>query len=278
MLDEDVIKDVLPLIRKFCLLLDDGAAIPHVCAGVRSILHAQREGREGRARKKRGTVSRPKRAARRTRKAADAAAAGAEEVEEEEEEEVAIADGDVPALVLVVLLLVRSKRGLVDVSDSHTLRQARAKFDALARKARVAEELGVDLGEMEAVEGLWEVGSARWVEMEWYQNIGAGAAGSDGEEGDDDGGGGVGDARGNGGADVRDADDEGDGLAAVSRPVGRPGAAGKRKAGRGDQDEGRLRPGLGTMFCQAVDWLSDERRAHYAVWKRQMEAQIASMS
>lgn len=50
-----------------------------------------------------------------------------------------------------------------------------------------------------------------------------------------------------------------------------------RRNGDGLEDLGAagLLPGLGTMFQPAVDWLSEERRAEYAMWKKGMMREIA---
>ena len=44
---------------------------------------------------------------------------------------------------------------------------------------------------------------------------------------------------------------------------------GAKHGSDGEEDVGAagLLPGQGTMFQPAVDWLSDERRAHFAQWR-----------
>jgi hypothetical protein len=41
-----------------------------------------------------------------------------------------------------------------------------------------------------------------------------------------------------------------------------------------DDPEGVLLPGLGTMMSDAVDWLSDERRSQFQIWKRDLIKQV----
>lgn len=38
-----------------------------------------------------------------------------------------------------------------------------------------------------------------------------------------------------------------------------------------------LRSGLGTMFQDSVDWLSEERRRAYKVWERNVRARCAEI-
>lgn len=45
-----------------------------------------------------------------------------------------------------------------------------------------------------------------------------------------------------------------------------------------DDPEGVLLPGLGTMMCDAVDWLSEERRVQFQRWKRDFVRQIDGVS
>ena len=45
--------------------------------------------------------------------------------------------------------------------------------------------------------------------------------------------------------------------------------------GLADLEAAGLLPGLGTMFQPAIDWLSDERRAQYAMWKEDIMRQMS---
>ena len=47
----------------------------------------------------------------------------------------------------------------------------------------------------------------------------------------------------------------------------------------GEEDTGPagLLPGLGTMFQPANDWLSDDRRAEYAEWRKRIDKDINSL-
>jgi len=45
-----------------------------------------------------------------------------------------------------------------------------------------------------------------------------------------------------------------------------------------DDSAAGLKPGLGTMFQDAVDWLSEDRRAEYAAWEKSIRAQLAKPS
>ncbi|KAK5112668.1 hypothetical protein LTR85_011179 [Meristemomyces frigidus] len=80
-------------------------------------------------------------------------------------------------------------------------------------------------------------------------------------------------------------DDDGDDDDGEERatPVTRPSKTPLRRKEKhakfddGLEDVGAagLLPGLGTMFQSAVDWLSDERRAEYAMWKKGIMRDIA---
>lgn len=68
-------------------------------------------------------------------------------------------------------------------------------------------------------------------------------------------------------------------VAAVRRPNKTP-LRRNEKHGMVDADDpgpAGLAPGLGTMFQPAVDWLSDDRRAEYARWKKTILREITML-
>lgn len=83
---------------------------------------------------------------------------------------------------------------------------------------------------------------------------------------------------------MRDAADA-EGSEDPVTPKKRPGKTPLRRKekhpvdGLDEDDPGAagLLPGLGTMFQPAVDWLSDERRAEYALWKQNVMGELAAV-
>ena len=78
--------------------------------------------------------------------------------------------------------------------------------------------------------------------------------------------------------DEPDNEDDEDNITAAAKLPAKTPLRRKEKHGTADVDEigaAGLLPGLGTMFQPAVDWLSDERRADYARWKRSILREVA---
>lgn len=67
-----------------------------------------------------------------------------------------------------------------------------------------------------------------------------------------------------------------DDLLVVTASMSTPNSSKKRKMT--ENDDGRLKPGLGTMYCDAVDWLNDDRRAAYKLWRRDVMLRIEGMA
>ncbi|KAK5166205.1 uncharacterized protein LTR77_008466 [Saxophila tyrrhenica] len=76
--------------------------------------------------------------------------------------------------------------------------------------------------------------------------------------------------------ELEDADDQ-DTPVAVARPAKTPLRRGEKHGATDEDDPGPagLLPGLGTMFQPAVDWLSDDRRAEFARWKKGILREVA---
>ncbi|OQO04608.1 hypothetical protein B0A48_09530 [Cryoendolithus antarcticus] len=102
-----------------------------------------------------------------------------------------------------------------------------------------------------------------WLAMDWYLNLPL-------TEGDVD-------------MDHGTNDDEGTAIKGKKPPAKTPLRRKEKHAQRQTKfDETHagaagLRPGLGTMFQPAVDWLSEERRADYVEWKADMLERIAAI-
>nr|OQO25192.1 hypothetical protein B0A51_06054 [Rachicladosporium sp. CCFEE 5018] len=102
-----------------------------------------------------------------------------------------------------------------------------------------------------------------WLAMDWYLNLPL-------TEGDVD-------------MDDEPNDDEGTAVKGKRPPAKTPLRRKEKHAQRptkfdeNDAGAAGLRPGLGTMFQPAVDWLSEERRAEYVEWKADMLERIAAI-
>jgi len=99
-----------------------------------------------------------------------------------------------------------------------------------------------------------------WLEMEWFDNIPSGTGmEAEGEEVEAE---------------------EGDLVVPeAATPLRRTPRKKRRRAGLDDDDgdDGRLRQGLGTMFCDAIDWLSEERRDGFREWKLDILERMARL-
>ncbi len=79
--------------------------------------------------------------------------------------------------------------------------------------------------------------------------------------------------------DEKNEEDDNEVLTPAKQPFKTPLRRNEKHAKRGGAEEedlgaAGLLPGLGTMFQPAVDWLSDERKAEYARWKKGIMKEI----
>lgn len=224
---------VMPLIRQLCAALEAPAAAPHVYAGVQSVLKAQEDA---------AAAASPSLARRRG-------------VQKKGVLEKRVEEGDVPALVVVVLMYAITRlSGKATNAREHQARRKKA-VDVLvwceACEGKGEEEL------VDAVDGLLVEAKERgWLEMEWFGNIVEGSG-----------------LEINGGV----ADEDEDVEMEDARAPRRSGATSanaytplkKRRVG---EDVGNLQAsvsqgGLGTMMQDKVDYLSEARRAEFLSWK-----------
>lgn len=187
----------------------------------------------------------------------------------------AVPAGKWPALCLALFLFTAAKSEGVDV-QSDKMKVMREKGGQAVTsfcedKRRVLPD---DLRAQEGLESavtfyMLEAEDCGWLEMEWFGNVPVREDGMDYQDGQDD---------------VRSDDEEDTGPVtprkkpAAKTPLRRKEKHGGKKAVDGwEEDVGPagLLPGLGTMFQPAVDWLSDERRAEYAVWKKGILKELA---
>lgn len=174
-----------------------------------------------------------------------------------------------PALIIAITLATLKKLGrrlparpseaaaakMIEFDDTlvqrgfYTINEAKNVEDLVMTASELSEDYGKD-----------------WQKAEWCTNIETLTIERDGDATDDV----------YSEINVRPGADEDDLNAVMSSKISTKSLE-TRKAGRKEGDD-LLAPGLGTMFCAAVDWLSDERRAAYAHWEQKILAQIEILS
>ena len=217
-----------PAIRKICADFDAGKAVPHVWAGVESVLF----------------LPCPKEAA---------------EGEEEGADHRDKMEGKIAALVASICFFVVAALESKKTSKKELFEDKKRMWmilRGLKEDEGVAAKIGKDgWDEWEDLENmalkLWMaqvdewidvVISGGWLEMEWRINIvdGSGASGTVAEEDEDE--------------DGKEDDDEEEELNRASKRL--------------------RRTGLGTMMQAKFDYLSDEKRQAYAIWKKAVLARL----
>ena len=231
---------VMPMIRQICKAFKTHEAAPHVFAGVSSVLQAHGTGEP--ASKKRRTT---------TTKLDDTAP---------------YAEDTLPAVIVTLFFAVSKKMYGRETTDNvesrakavQTVKEyCKANAEQLPDKLDTSSTMGYD------IEGLMVGAVNEWMEMEWYQNVLE-----------------LGSADENPATEDENEDDEAR-LTPAKRPAKTPlrrkEKHGKRILEEDSDDVGAagLLPGLGTMFQPAIDWLSDERRAEFALWKQDVLREAA---
>ena len=177
----------------------------------------------------------------------------------------------IPALLIVLTLYTLSKLSgkAIDV-DEFRIQRAMG-----IQAARRMEEgfLPSDEELMRDIEGFMKAAVAEgWLEGEWYLRVEA-DEGQEARVTEDDG-------------ESNEGEDQDESArGGVSRRTGRLAKTPLRRKEKhgargyeGDEESAAgLQPGLGTMFQDAIDWLSAERRAEYRVWEREIRARIQEM-
>ncbi|KAF2094779.1 hypothetical protein NA57DRAFT_79948 [Rhizodiscina lignyota] len=242
-LGEDGIAQHLPLVRAICIALDHRLSIPHVVAGVRSILKAHGESKQS------TTPSRP---GVRTRRS------GADQLNE-----TPISEDEIPALIIIVMVMAVGRLSGEDVNDAYVAEKAQAAVDSLsASNSDVAQKFNVDMVVLtKNVADLTRRAEQGWLDMEWFCNIEEPGADSDHRHSQGD--------------MLKTANVEDDELLPISSSRRASRTSKKRKRDEYPA-EPFLQPGLGTMFCDAVDWLSEDRKSRYQIWKREIMAKLES--
>ncbi|OCK79875.1 hypothetical protein K432DRAFT_354063 [Lepidopterella palustris CBS 459.81] len=227
---------VMPTIRHLCRAFSTPAAAPHVFTGVSTVLALQKSSA--------GSAATPSRTNKRARTANTVQEQGAGLV---------IAESQILALIAVLLFYVLARITNKETTPDEFAQQ-RDMAISILRGMELEAARGVDEEEMlRDVESFMRLAQSQgWVRMEWFLNVVQGD--NRGEEGE--------------GGDVDNLDDGGvKGLGARKRR----GGAGREDVGGGN---GGLQIGLGTMMQEKIDYLSEEKRKDYLLWKAEIMARV----
>ena len=172
-----------------------------------------------------------------------------------------IAEKSIPALTLTLFSIVHGRMyGSERTGEADFCLKAveiiRKYCKANAQKLPFELDEGTDM--TEDIKYFNDRALNSWMNMEWHQNVPSFEEAGASAERDDEGA----------------SDEE---LPSLKRPAKTP-LRRKEKHGRVEDDDlgtAGLLPGLGTMFQPAIDWLSDEKRADYTRWKKDMLHQAA---
>ncbi|GIZ47531.1 hypothetical protein CKM354_001062000 [Cercospora kikuchii] len=266
---------VMPLVRQVCRATRTPKAVPHVVVGAKAVVReiASRVTKrassvEPVAKRRRRT---PQSAAKRTQAAA--AAAEAENAED------AVAVEKWPALVVALLLFAVARMRGVE-ADSEEIAEVRkeaceaVELYVISNAASLPQELGnITLRSLKKPVDFYmlEAEDCGWLNMEWYRNVPENV--EEAEQQDED-------------VEMEDEGDE-EAVTPRKRPTKTPLRRKEKHGGKvalpvdgfleDDLGAAGLLPGLGTMFQPAIDWLSDDRRADYAKWKRSILKECATI-
>ena len=240
--DEVEVPDfVMPLVRHLCKEFDMREAAPHVFAGARSVLNERQQYAMADVDETSSSAKKQK-IGDRTRTSTE----GQRTIE----------DHVIPALVVALYVATtikmsgRNEEGSLEHRDSVV---------GAAKEYCDERQIATSRDWHEDVKNISAQAQNTWSKMEWYHNVPEPrAAEVDGEPAEDE--------------------DEDDAYSkSIKLPYKTP-LRRKEKHGAVKKDDAGaagLLPGLGTMFQPAVDWLSDERRADYARWKKEILRQLA---
>ncbi|KAL8736116.1 MAG: hypothetical protein Q9181_002531 [Wetmoreana brouardii] len=158
------------------------------------------------------------------------------------------------ALIVAVYVLVCTRLLGVEL-DFKEYPAQRDEALSIISQFRKGDEPTISVEPAAVNEWLREIGQGGWNELDWFANVveGAGLSLEDSE--------------------VKAADDSDN-----SNTDEDNGLAGKkRKPDWEKEEQSFLQPGLGTMMQERVDYLSEEKRADYQRWKKDILARIERM-
>ncbi|KAI9687724.1 MAG: hypothetical protein M1822_001804 [Bathelium mastoideum] len=246
LINEDVEKDVpgwaMPAIRHLCKTLDAPAAIPHVYAGLCSVLQKEDLGEM--------TMSASDASPMQSAKRSDSNISGTKK--KLARQSALGKDGIIAALLVVLYLYTMTRLSLSEISGEVYIDQ---KKKAMAAVRQSHELPDVDENQFDVqIEIFIRQAQWSWLDLEWFINIpeGQGVTTTSAFALADD--------------TSNDRVDPNSGLAEDTCD----GAGAEFRGHRA----GNLEHGLGSMFVSAVDYLSKDRRQDYKRWRAQMMKRI----
>lgn len=286
--DDQVSAYVMLMVRAICKATKTPSAVPHILVGARFVVQ------EITSRNTKRAVDPELPSAKRRKRTPQqqSARAATEDLPPPLEKETAsIAVSKWPALLITLHTYVVARiRGLSPSEPNSLYTQVQAIMalqnfittSTSSSKNHLPAELATRLLDSDLKKDITfytlEASDCGWLEMDWYNNVPDNApfADNDVPEYDDD-------------EDVEMADSQEDELSSrLSRktPNKTPLRRKEKHASKdkGDSASGALEdevgaagllPGLGTMFQGSVDWLSDERREEFRMWKKVLLKSIA---
>ncbi|KAI4284553.1 MAG: hypothetical protein L6R38_001319 [Xanthoria sp. 2 TBL-2021] len=160
----------------------------------------------------------------------------------------------VESLIVAVYIFVRTRLSGVK-TDPSTFSSQRDTALTVLSQLRDGGETSAAIDSTSVHEWMQEIKRGRWTELDWFANVGEGAGlGLDDAE-----------ATHVNESDRGDSDDD------------EPVVHGNREGRGHGPEKPYLQPGLNTMMQDRVDYLSDEKRADYQIWKKDILARIDRM-
>ena len=165
-------------------------------------------------------------------------------------------DIKIPALIIAIYFFTTARLAGVEIKSEKLVHQMAQALILIEECAEQGVELEV-VSEMDVRAHLRRVALEKWVEMDWFRNIELGS----GIEANGDGA----DLASNPSPSENDEQD-----------IVLPGRR-RLRANPEEPDKEYLRPGLGTMMQEKVDYLSDEHERDFQEWKMDITLRIREM-
>ncbi|TKA75106.1 hypothetical protein B0A49_02381 [Cryomyces minteri] len=247
--EADVPEWVMSAIRHVCKAFANPAAAPHVYAGICSVLRLQTLSHTNSA--DRGTTATATTFILKRAAPAPAPAPAPPAIDE----------ATIPALILVIYFYTARRQAGFDVSPESYQTQKSTAMVAMCELAAGQAQSAAEMSR--AVEALMLRAHEEWLDMEWFSNVPEGDAYIDAEVEKNDGDG--------------DGEDDEERGARTRAQVPRTPLRTRRVKGGGEGNAAGLQAGLGTMFQDRLDWLSEGRREEYEVWKAGVLRRVEGM-
>lgn len=257
---------VMPLVRSICKSCQTPAAVPHVLVGATAVV---REIASRSAKRSRNEAS----GSKRRRRATQQSAKSSQSEVGEEETPVGIATEKWPALLVALHCLTAARMKGTQIEDERMQALRTRGVGAVQsfcsdQRRTLPEELSAGIESINRDIDFYtlEAEDYGWLEMEWYHNIPSNPEPESEPV-----------------IEESEQDEEQGPVTPRKRPYKTPLRRKEKHGGKaaiGSEDDvgaAGLLPGLGTMFQPAVDWLSDERRREYAVWKKGIIKEISEI-